>query len=237
MKRFAVAGKLSGGAGAVGVDVGLLPQASSEARPLRLSLPLGEISARMVIVALFTFMAVRIGADYVHTGRVTGLLLVASEALVVMLTVFRRPTQDVDRSLRARVLTTISMIGPLLLMPAAVPALLPESVTIMVSAAGLMVVIAGKLSLGRSFGLMPANRGVVSSGLYRIVRHPIYMGYLITHVGFIAANPEIWNVMTMVGADVALLIRAVCEERTLARDAAYRAYQAKVAWRVLPGVF
>ena len=77
------------------------------------------------------------------------------------------------------------------------------------------------MSLGRSFGLMPANRGVVSTGLYRIVRHPIYIGYLITHVGFVLANPAIWNLLLLVAADIALLLRAVCEERTLARDAAY----------------
>ena len=103
--------------------------------------------------------------------------------------------------------------------------------------AASLVVIAGKLSLGRSFGLMPANRGVVSTGLYRLVRHPIYMGYLITHVGFVAANPTLWNVLTLVGADIALLVRAVCEEQTLARDAAYRDYQQQVRWRVLPGIF
>ena len=34
-------------------------------------------------------MAYSIGADYVATGRFTGLLLLASEALVVVLTVFR----------------------------------------------------------------------------------------------------------------------------------------------------
>jgi protein-S-isoprenylcysteine O-methyltransferase Ste14 len=84
---------------------------------------------------------------------------------------------------------------------------------------------------------MPANRGVVSSGLYRLVRHPIYMGYLITHAGFVLANPTIWNVMTLVAADLGLLLRAVCEERTLSRDEAYRAYQQRVRWRVVPGVF
>ena len=73
-----------------------------------------------------------------------------------------------------------------------------EAVTVTISACGLIVVIGGKVSLGRSFGLMPANRGVVSTGLYRLVRHPIYMGYLITHVGFVAANPTIWNLMTLV---------------------------------------
>jgi protein-S-isoprenylcysteine O-methyltransferase Ste14 len=237
MKRFAIAAKLPGVAVPLGVDVGVLQRSSHPGSAVRSSLEPAEITARMVIVALFTFMAVRIGADFLQTGRITGLLLLASEALVVVLTVFRRTTSDVDRSLRARVLTTLSLMGPALVIPAAVAGLLPELATVSMSACGLLIVIGGKLSLGRSFGLMPANRGVVSTGVYRIVRHPIYMGYLITHVGFLAANPTLWNILTLVGADVALLIRAVCEETTLARDAAYREYQQRVRWRVLPWVF
>ena len=53
---------------------------------------------------------------------------------------------------------------------------------------------------------MPANRGVVSTGLYRLVRHPIYLGYLITHVR--RSWPRIrplWNIVVLVGADVALM--------------------------------
>ena len=196
-----------------------------------------DLAARAIIVALFTFMAVRIGTDFFATGRLTGLLLLASEALVVVLTVFRRAPSVVDRSLRARALTTLSMLGPLLVRPAAVAALAPELVTVALGTMGLLVVIAGKMSLGRSFGLMPANRGIVCTGLYRIVRHPIYMGYLITHVGFVVANPTIWNALTLVGADIALMIRATCEEKTLSRDAAYKDYQERVRWRVMPGIF
>ena len=100
-----------------------------------------------------------------------------------------------------------------------------------------MVVIAGKVALGRSFGLIPANRGVVCSGPYRLVRHPIYLGYLITHVAFVAANPTMWNMVVFTIADVALLARAVCEEETLTRDEAYKAYTTRVRWRVVPGAF
>ncbi len=145
--------------------------------------------ARILIIALFSFMAVRIGTDFLATGRLTGLLLLASEALVVVLTVFRRAPAVVDRSVRARVLTLLSMLGPPLVRPSSVATLAPEVVTVGVSVIGLLVVIAGKMSLGRSFGLIPANRGIVSTGLYRVVRHPIYLGYLITHVAFVAANP------------------------------------------------
>ena len=50
-------------------------------------------------------------------------------------------------------------------------------------AIGLVLVVVGKMALGRSFGIVPANRGVVVRGPYTLVRHPIYTGYLITHVG------------------------------------------------------
>jgi protein-S-isoprenylcysteine O-methyltransferase Ste14 len=198
---------------------------------------LADIAGKVAIIGLFTLMAVRLGMDFVETGRLTGLLLLASEALVVVLTVFRRAPAFVDRSLRARVLTTLSLLGPPLVDPTMVAPLAPELATVGISAAGLLVVIAGKLSLGRSFGLMPANRGIVSTGLYRVVRHPIYMGYLVTHAAFFAANPSTWNLAVLVTGDIALMARAVCEEATLARDAEYREYQTRVRWRIVPGVF
>ena len=198
---------------------------------------LTDVLSRAVVVCLFSVMAMRFGVDFVRTGRVTGLLLLMSEMLVVVLTVMRRSAATVDRSVRARVLTAVSMLGPSMLAPASVVALLPQFATVAISAVGLAIVIAGKVTLGRSFGLMPANRGIVSTGVYRAVRHPIYMGYLVTHVAYMASMPSMWNVIALVAADIALLARAVCEEKTLARDPRYREYQQIVRWRVCPGLF
>ena len=198
---------------------------------------LADLVGKAAIVALFTMMAVRLGIDFLETGRLTGLLLVASEALVVVLTVFRRDALEVDRSVRARVLTAIALAGPPLVRPAHVEPFASELFTVGVSAIGLLIVIGGKMSLGRSFGLMPANRGIVCSGLYRVVRHPIYLGYLITHAAYLAANPTMWNFLVLATADLGLMARAVCEEGTLARDPEYVAYQSRVRWRVVPGLF
>ena len=197
----------------------------------------GDIVAKVCILTLFSGMATRLAQDFVETGHITGLLLLASEALVVAFTLVRRPAGAVDRTWNARTLTLFSTFCPPLLRPVAVTALASESVTVMVSAVGLMIVVLGKLSLGRSLGFVPANRGVVCSGLYRIVRHPIYLGYLVTHVGFVAAHPALWNFALLIAADVALVLRAICEERTLAFDPAYRAYMDRVRWRIIPGVF
>jgi protein-S-isoprenylcysteine O-methyltransferase Ste14 len=219
-----------------------LPMAFESAPPTGAALGarverLADITARASVVVLFSFMAARFGADFVATGRFTGLLLLMSELLVVVMTVRRRTAAAVDRSVRARMLTLLSMLGPPLLRPATVAALVPGALTVALSMAGLAVVITGKMSLGRSFGLIPANRGIVSSGLYRLVRHPIYLGYLVTHAAFLAANPTAWNLAILLTADAALLARAVCEEGTLAADPSYRAYQQTVRWRVCPGLF
>jgi protein-S-isoprenylcysteine O-methyltransferase Ste14 len=73
--------------------------------------------------------------------------------------------------------------------------------------------------------------------MYRFVRHPIYLGYLLTHIGFVAANLADWNLCILAAADIALMMRAVREERTLAQDPEYRDYMQRVRWRIIPGVF
>jgi protein-S-isoprenylcysteine O-methyltransferase Ste14 len=232
MKRLAVPAEVEAG-GAVKMDIGVLEGSGRQAA----APDAADLTARFMVVVLFTLLAIRIAGDFLETGRLTGLLLLASETLVVILTVMRRSSSIVDRSPRARVLTAISMMGPFLVRPATTTALAPEAATVLLSGVGLSVVIGGKLSLGRSFGLMPANRGIVSTGLYRVVRHPIYLGYLITHIGFFAANPTPWNAVILICADLALMWRAVCEEQTLQQDPSYQSYLQAVRWRVLPGVF
>src|SRR5690348_2484344 len=124
---------------------------------------LGELASKTIIVTLFSMMAVRLAADFRATGHVTGLLLLASEALVVVLTMFRRSAGTVDRTWPARILTAFSMFGPPLVKPASFAAMAPETLTALISGMGLLLVVVGKVSLGRSFGLTPANRGVVST--------------------------------------------------------------------------
>ena len=198
---------------------------------------LSDAVARAVIVGLFLGLAYRIGQDALASGRPTGLLLLASELLVVVLTLVRRAAVDIDRSWHVRVIAAVSMTGPFLLRPASGVGPFLEPYTVALSTIGLAVVVAGKLALGRSFGLLPANRGVVSSGAYRVVRHPIYLGYVLTHGAFLAANPSWWNVVALGVADAALVLRATYEEGTLLQDPLYARYRRQVKWRLVPGVF
>jgi protein-S-isoprenylcysteine O-methyltransferase Ste14 len=195
-----------------------------------------EFAARACIAGLFVVLATRIGREFVETGHLTGLLLLVSELLVVVLTVVRRRAVVVDRTWTARLVAAASMVFVPLIKPAGTP-LAQDLVTALFSGVGLSIIIAGKLALGRSFGLMPANRGVVSSGIYRTVRHPIYAGYLVTHAAFLAAHPTALNLFLLVVSDLCLVLRAAFEERTLALDPAYRGYMDRVRWRIAPGLF
>jgi protein-S-isoprenylcysteine O-methyltransferase Ste14 len=193
--------------------------------------------ARVTVGALSTLLSINILADFMRTGRLTGLLLLAGELLVVVLTVMRRPATLINRSLAAGIVTLVSVAGPPMLRTGDAPALAPDAVTTLLSAIGLSIAVVGKASLGRSFGLVPANRGVVVRGPYTWVRHPIYAGYLFTHAAFFAQYPTIWNAGVLLIADTALIVRALMEERVLSEDAEYQGYCRRVSWHLVPGVF
>src|SRR5262252_1040173 len=100
--------------------------------------------------------------------------------------------------------------------------------------AGLTGVVVAALSLGRSFGIAPADRGLRTTGLYAWVRHPLYAMEICYFVGYLVANPSLSN-LAVLTADVALqLFRALREERIL-KD--YASYAGRVRWRLLPLVW
>jgi protein-S-isoprenylcysteine O-methyltransferase Ste14 len=206
--------------------------------PVRISTGMvTDLVARAIVIVLFSLMSVNLFNDFLRTGHVTGLLLLASELLVVVLTIVRRRTSLVDRSVTGVIATAVSLAGPPLLRASEGSNLVPDLVTAAASAAGLSIVIVGKMALGRSFGIAPANRGIVIRGPYVLVRHPIYLGYLLTHAAFLVAHPTPWNAVVLLVADSALIVRALVEERVLSADAEYQSYCRRVGWHLVPGVF
>jgi protein-S-isoprenylcysteine O-methyltransferase Ste14 len=198
---------------------------------------LTEFAGKATVVAMFALLTFNMLQEFLRTGHITGMLLLASESLVVILTVARRRAAFIDSSASAAVVTVVSLVAPWALRTADDAALAPDSLTSLITAIGLMIVVASKIALGRSFGLVPANRGVVVRGPYVFVRHPIYMGYVVTHVGFFFAHATLWNAVVIVMASGTLIVRALMEERVLRHDVAYASYCRRVSWHLVPGVF
>src|SRR5262249_13752994 len=155
---------------------------------------LKDITARAIVALLFVLLSANLLLEFARTWHLTGLMLLVNESLVVILTLVRRRALTIDRSRMASLVTFVSVFGPPLLRPTGDP-LLPVRVPAVAPLTGLPRAAAGKLPLARSFGLVPATRGVAAAGPYSIVRPPIYAGYLITHVGFLAAHPDPLNIV------------------------------------------
>ncbi|MHB8382698.1 MAG: methyltransferase family protein [Candidatus Binataceae bacterium] len=107
---------------------------------------------------------------------------------------------------------------------------------IILEVAGVAISQIARIYMGRSFGILPANRGVVSKGPFSSVRHPIYLGWLILTIGFAFSFPTARNVILIIASLPFLVWRIEMEEGLLALDSEYRTYQQKVRFRLWPGV-
>ena len=97
--------------------------------------------------------------------------------------------------------------------------------------------LASLLTLGRWFGVRPALRGLAMTGPYRLVRHPMYLAYLLADIGY---NLQEWNVATLLlvaAGWMSLLYRIHAEERVLSRHADWPNYVARVRYRIVPGLW
>jgi protein-S-isoprenylcysteine O-methyltransferase Ste14 len=102
---------------------------------------------------------------------------------------------------------------------------------------GACLSLASLLTLGRRFGVRPALRGLATTGPYRLVRHPMYLAYVLADVG---CNLEEWNsgtVLLVIAGWVSLVYRIHAEERILARDIGWSTYLTVVRYRLLPGLW
>jgi protein-S-isoprenylcysteine O-methyltransferase Ste14 len=108
-----------------------------------------------------------------------------------------------------------------------------EEIGIFVQLFGLIGMIWSVFSLGTSLGIAPADRGLVMSGPYRHVRHPMYTFEILFCLGYWLANLTWLNVVVWVLLVAVQVTRALREEHAIE---GYAEYTAQVRWRFIPGV-
>ena len=92
--------------------------------------------------------------------------------------------------------------------------LVPFSIAIGMS--GLAVWIAGMACLGKALRVLPEANLIVAKGIYRFIRHPIYVGIVFTHFGLFFACGSIFGIIYTFSLIIPLnIIRAQLEEKAL----------------------
>lgn len=164
------------------------------------------------------------------------LVLAASELLSVVLVLTRRRGQMAGTPY-AFLVAIMGTALPLMVRPTGGAPLAPEAVTALLMFGGFAVSILAKLFLNRSFGMVAANRGVKRKGPYRIVRHPMYLGYITAQVGFLLASFSVPNLLFYSAAWLFQILRILEEEKLLMKDPEYADFAKAVPRRLIPGVY
>lgn len=82
------------------------------------------------------------------------------------------------------------------------------------------------------------GHAVVSTGPYRVVRHPGYAGWMVSNVAVVIMLGSIWAFLPAVIAVVALVARTALEDRMLREELpGYEEYAQRVRYRLVPGIW
>jgi protein-S-isoprenylcysteine O-methyltransferase Ste14 len=119
----------------------------------------------------------------------------------------------------------------------------PTTVTVVgdiLVAAGLGVAMLVVAQNGYAAANITVESGqtLVSTGLYGLVRHPMYSGSVIMMVGVPLALDSYWGLVFVIPALVALALRIRDEEELLQQQlGGYREYEQRVHYRLVPFVW
>ena len=193
-----------------------------------------QAAANILVLALFVLLAISSYRSFTSSGTLKSFGLLAVNALFVALFLARRPAKSESTSPWLWVLSIAGTTAPLLMRASGGDGF--TAAGSFLQGAGLGMLAVALLSLRRSFAVVPANRGVRDGGLYRVVRHPVYISELVVCLGIVLSNPTLVNALIWLCECGVQFARACAEERLLGADPAYRAYRHQVRYRLIPGV-
>jgi protein-S-isoprenylcysteine O-methyltransferase Ste14 len=189
----------------------------------------GVTSAELVLLFFLT-----------PTFTIADWIYVSQHLLVLGLALMRPPPTVQDHSLRSSIAVVVAYAYPyaqvayLRAVPGT-PAWSAGGLVLVTLAAGLS--FASLLGLGRRFGVWPALRGLATRGPYRLVRHPMYLAYVLADIGY---NLQEWNFGTallVMAGWASLFYRIRAEERILSQNREWSPYVALVRHRLIPGLW
>ena len=174
-----------------------------------------------------------------HSISITDLIWSLGMFVTGLSCLVRRPPKAAMLDWRSMAAGLGSFILPALMVQASAPRIpgLAYSAAAVLAALGVSISQGTRVYMGRSFAILPANRGIIASGPFRIVRHPVYLGWLILAFSFAVGYPSTVNVVMFTACEILTFARINLEEELLQKDPEYREYRSRVRYRLLPGIY
>ena len=192
---------------------------------------------KVLLTLAFSYFSIRMVGSYLEAGSPISLIFLLNEGCIVAFVLIRRRTDAISRRPADWLLGFGGTLLPLFLLPAKGEPLLSTSVCSALMLLGFATHLSAKLTLRRSFGVIAANRGVKLSGPYKLVRHPMYAGYMLSQAALVLSGPSLQNILLVSCAWLLQIGRIVAEERLLREDESYRGLMLRTQYRLVPGVF
>lgn len=93
------------------------------------------------------------------------------------------------------------------------------------------------ITLRRSYDCLPALRGVTTDGLYRRVRHPMYLSSIVIRLGYLIRHASAHNSVVFAIMMLLYLKRMDYEDCIMGQDDRYVGYARRVRFRLVPGLY
>ena len=195
----------------------------------------GLVFTNMLLATLFILFAIANAKSFLENPRLSVFLIVITETIVSIFLIIRRDPDETEHTWQTWITTSCGTLAPFLLRPIEATEDLPLGEIFQITA--FIMQIAALVYLNRSFGLLPAHRGVKSGGLYGWVRHPLYTAYVIMFLGYWINNQSLNNAAVIVVGAAFLVMRIHYEEALLFKYADYTRYAKRIRWRLIPSIW
>ena len=207
---------------------------SRNRKPWRLA---GHLGLNIILALAWGKLALNAYHRWAQTGSLVVLGLVVYNTILVSVTIARRPSVSTSTQIKDWVAALLTVGLSMVFRPTEWDQWFAQAAGSILQGVGVVIMMVALASLGRSFGIVAANRGIKRSGLYGWVRHPLYGGELIFFTGFLLTTFSPYNLIVWFGVLLGLVIRSWAEEDLLSQDPEYQTYMKAVPYSFFPKLF
>lgn len=196
----------------------------------------GTVGANLAGAAFAAYLLLPNLRFFLDTLQPIGLVFAIQQAWVGVVFLLRRAPRTVSRHPLDWLVAYAGWFMSFLVRPGGYQLPWAGSFGLGLQCAGLALWAWAFAKLARSYGIVPADRGLITRGPYAVVRHPLYAAYIVGGAGYLIQSLSAWNVLidaVTVGFQV---VRITREERHL-DGPDYARYRDRVRWRLVPGIW